>query len=188
MLSNLNEFWSKQFQEHFPVFPLLKNMKSRHWLRFHLFDDSRRRPANEGEMNECLNRYMTVLHELQDDSEHLFVIAPEYSESPKPSQPKGEVVSILPDLTPWISMSDHDEDDDYELYWHFHVAETNSESERIVKLFRLVAEDELRNLLVISPRSEFVFHPYDGGMDVFLSDLEALSRLEEKFSHWLAPK
>ena len=53
-------------------------------------------------------------------------------------------------------------------------------------LFRLVACDEVGNILIISTTKNVVYHPYDGGADVILPSSEMRDILREEYKEWLS--
>jgi hypothetical protein len=53
---------------------------------------------------------------------------------------------------------------------------------------RLVADDVVRNVMVVPPDCRWLLHPYDGGMDVILDSSEARGRLRAAYRDWLSPR
>lgn len=185
MIKDLAKFWEREFDNLPPEAHNLKHKFTDRWVRFHSLPDSKRSPENEQEYLEVIHRHNVVLHELVGNS-NLLVVLPEYSESKEPTKPESKLAAIFPTTEPWCSLKQHEKDDDYELYWHLHVSEVNFTGSELNSLFRLVANDEARNIMIISPSKSVLFHPYDGGADVVLASTKQRDHLKEKHKEWLS--
>ncbi len=186
MIADLANFWEREFDSFPPEAHNLKHEFKDRWVRFHSLPESKRYPENEQEYLEVLHRHNTVLHELVGKS-HVFVVLPEYSESKEPAKPKSELTAIVPSTEPWCLPEQHEEGDDYELYWHLHVSEINFTGSELNSLFRLVAIDKAGNIMIINPSKGVVFHPYDGGADIVVASTKQRDQLKEKYHEWLSP-
>lgn len=51
-------------------------------------------------------------------------------------------------------------------------------------VLRLVADDRMSNTMLFDPASSWVFHPYDGGMDVICETVNERDRLMCKYDSW----
>ena len=80
----------------------------------------------------------------------------------------------------------HEDDDDYESYWYLHVAKVEFTGRELNSLFRMVANDEVGNIMIICPCKGIIFHPYDGGADVVLASAEERDPLKEQHREWLS--
>lgn len=183
MIKELAKFWEREFNNFPPEAHNLKHEFKDRWIRFHSLPESKRYPENEQEYLEVLRRHNAVLQELVGKS-NVLVVLPEYSESKEPTKP--ELTTIFPVTESWCSLEQHDEDDDYELYWHLHVSEVNFTGRELNSLFRLVANDEAGNIMIINPCKGVVFHPYDGGADIVLASTKQRDQLKEKHNEWLS--
>lgn len=182
----LDKFWQNTFEGFVPEAHNLKREFRSRWVRFHSLPESKRYPDNEEEYQEVLRRHNVVLQEVCGDKCRVLVVLPEYSETNTPTKPEPELASMFPATEPWCTLEQHDEDDDYELYWHLHVAEIGYSGNELDDLFRLVANDETGNIMVIDPLVSMVFHPYDGGADIVLASTKQRDDLKEKHSEWLS--
>ena len=181
----LTKFWDSQFEGFAPVAHNLKLEFKERWVRFHSLSESKRYPDFESEYQEVLSRYNSLLQEIFSLQSSLLVLLPEYSGFVEPTNPGKELHVIFPETTYWCSVTQHEEDEDA-FYWHLHAAEVKLNSQELNCLFRLVANDEVGNIIITGIESKAVFHPYDGGADVILPTTEKRNEIKSKFSMWLS--
>jgi hypothetical protein len=183
MINELNKFWEQHFGEFKPLAHQLKHAFTQRWVRFHALSESKRYPENEDEYQQVFKRHNTVLAEINTSGNELLVVLPEYVETETPGKPTEELVDIVPKSEYWRTL---DQRQDCGAYWHLHVAKIKSGSEELNKIFRLVANDEVGNILIISLDNNVVFHPYDGGADIILATKEKRDELRDKHKDWLS--
>ena len=53
-------------------------------------------------------------------------------------------------------------------------------------LLRRVADDEIRNTILVDRGFARICHPYDGGMDLILSDTSERDSFRDRYSDWLS--
>lgn len=186
MIREITEFWKSEFGDFAPEAHKLKYEYKSRWVRFHSLPESKRYPENEPEYLEVIRRHNIVLRELCGKESEVFVVLPEYSESKLPTKPIAMLAGLFPVTEPWCSIRQHEDDDDYEMYWHLHAAGVQIDASELNSLFRLVANDEVGNIMVVNTRKSIVYHPYDGGADVVLASTEQRNQLREKYSDWLS--
>lgn len=185
MIKDLAKFWESEFKSFSPEANNLKHEFKNRWVRFHSLPESKRYPENEQEYLEIFRRHNVVLQELCGKG-NILVVLPEYSESKAPTKPEAELTNLFSTTEPWCSIAQHEKDDDYELYWHLHVSEVEFTGGELNDLFRLVANDEAGNIMIICPSKGVVFHPYDGGADIVLASTKQRDLLKEKHHEWLS--
>lgn len=186
MIEELAKFWSRNFDNFAPEARNLKHEYKSRWVRFHSLPESKRYPENEDEYFEVLRRHNFVLQELCGNGSTVLVVLPEYSEKRVPSQPEPELLKLFSASEPWCTLEQHEDDDDYESYWHLHVSEVEYTGSELNSLFRMVANDEVGNIMIICPSKAIVFHPYDGGADIVLASVEERDHLKEQYCEWLS--
>lgn len=186
MIEELAKFWASEFDNFAPEAHNLKHEYKSRWVRFHSLPESKRYPENEDEYLEILRRHNLVLQELCGNGSKVLVVLPEYSEEIVPSRPEPALLKLFSTSEPWCTLKCHEDDDDYESYWHFHAAEIEFTGSELNSLFRMVANDEVGNTMIICPSKGIVFHPYDGGADVVLASAEERDRLKEQHREWLS--
>lgn len=186
MIEELAKFWNSEFKDFAPEAHNLKHEYKERWVRFHSLPESKRYPENEDEYLEVLRRHNIILQELCGNESKVLVVLPEYSEKNMSTKPESKLSSLFPVTEYWCSLEQHEDDDDFESYWHFHVSEVTFSGSEFNSLFRKVANDEARNIMIICPRKGIVFHPYDGGADVVLASTEKRDHLKVKHHEWLS--
>jgi len=182
MKEALTKYWNSHFEGLAPEAHNLKHEFKDRWVRFHSLPESKRYPDFKSEYQEVLTRYNSLLIELFGLQSSLLVVLPEYSDSVKPTKPEKELYELFPNSQYWCSVAQHEE----EFYWHLHAAEVTLNSQELNSLFRLVANDEVGNIIIVGIAANTVFHPYDGGADVILPSTEQRNELKNKFSMWLS--
>jgi hypothetical protein len=182
----LTKFWNSQFEGFAPEAHNLKHEFKDRWVRFHSLPESKRYPESESEYQEVLSRNNSLLQEIFGLQSSVLVLLSEYSDSVEPIKPEIELHELFPESTYWCSIAQHEEEDDDKFYWHLHSAKVTPNSIELNDLFRLVANDEVRDIIIVGIASKTVFHPYDGGADVILSSTEQRNELKNKFSMWLS--
>ncbi len=186
MIEDLKEFWQLYLNGCPPEAPNLKHLFKDRWVRFHTLPGSKRYPECEQEYEEVLSRYNTVLGELNGTSDELIVVLPEYSDATAPGSPEKKLLGLFPETEFWCSLPQHEPDDDYGSYWHLHAASIQYSGSELNELFRLVADDKARNIIIVSIKSMSVFHPYDGGVDVILPTTDMRETVKQKHVEWLS--
>ena len=183
MIEEIAKFWKEGLNDFEPLAHELKFAFQDRWVRFHSLPESKRYPENEPEYQEIFDRYNALLVELGQSSRTVFVVLPEYSENEVALHPAEEFRSVFPHSEYWRTI---DQLEECGVYWHLHVAEVKIPSEKLNSVFRLVANDEVRNILVVLPKDRSVFHPYDGGVDIISPSVEAREELKNKHKAWLS--
>jgi len=185
MINRIKKYWADNFGELPPKADELKFEFGDRWVRFHSLPESKRYANSESEYEQVLFRYNSLIKELFPYQSELFVVLTEYSNRSEPEHLEYKLLEIFPETEYWCSIQTNEEDDD-PIYWHFHATKTGVEDSALNKLLRLVADDEISNVMLFCNESESLFHPYDGGSDCILSSVEHRNRLEGKFSNWLS--
>ena len=186
MIDDLNLFWAREFNDVEPRAHDLKHEFGNRWVRYHALPESKRYPEEKREYIEIYRRHNTVLQELLGNEAIILVIVPEYSESNLPRKPESALEDLFPYTVPWRSLEEHEEDDRLVFYTHLHVAKIVFTGSELNHLFRMVADDKVGNILLVSLGENLIFHPYDGGADVVLSTDAERDQLKEKYSEWLS--
>ncbi|WP_243707935.1 hypothetical protein [Micromonospora sp. KC606] len=163
----------------------LRKIRDR-WVRFHALPGSKRYPDTEAEYGIVLARHHTILAELVTRPAVL-VITAGYSAQPAPQEPgrSAETISAHPSGTYWTRICIDDEPG-FESWMHLYASETPWSQGCLDPLLRRVADDVIGNVLVYDVDLGWLYHPYDGGMDVVLAtsaDRNALrSRHQDRLS------
>ena len=184
----LTNYWNTSFPDQAPIAYKLKNNLSERWVRFHSLPDSKRYAENESEYNEILTRHNKILNELGAENHYVYIVAPEYSDKKEPEPLSEKLKSIIGNASYWQTVAIHDPEDDeeYHSYMHLYELQVKYTNGTFDKTFRLVANDELANIMIICPELNWVFHPYDGGSDIVLANEIEKQKLKNKFKNWLS--
>jgi hypothetical protein len=93
-----------------------------------------------------------------------------------------ETVAVHPDGTYWAT-DDYDGGGDG--YWiHLYVSRPPWSVGALDRLLLTVADDIIANVIVADPGLRWLYHPYDGGMDVLLPSTEERDALWERHRAW----
>jgi len=183
MNDNLTAFWNEHLAGCLPEAHTLKHSLKDRWVRFHALPESKRYPESEQEYQEILLRHNTVLTELNESLNELYIVLPMYTESSAPEEPCEEIKSLFSNSTYWRSIDKLEECD---VCWHLYAAKVNYTGSELDTVFRKVANEELGNVLIISVEDKFVFHPYDGGADVILPTPASRDAIKNVHANWLS--
>ena len=183
MLSDeLYIFWTREFGDNLPVADELKWKFDERWFRIHTLPDSKRYAANESEYDEIFFRHNQILDDLFDSTNDLILVSCTYSEDNKPTKDsKLEAIGFQENI--WRSLSN--EEESYKYYRHLFFDERLWKVGSLNPLLRLVANDEVNEIMIISAEKNFVYHPYDGGADVILKDGQTRDNCKKKYEEWL---
>ena len=157
------------------------------WVRFHTLPDSKRYPETEDEYRIVLSRHNSVLAELVSGCEVLVVTAG-YSDAPEPggSCRSPETVAVHPpDARYWTSVS-MDDEPGFESWMHLYVSRMPWTAGCLELLLRQVADDVIANVILADLGLRWLYHPYDGGMDVILSSSGERDVLRNRHRDWLS--
>ncbi|MFJ8548318.1 hypothetical protein [Streptomyces sp. NPDC093676] len=134
---------------------------------------------DESEYAVVLERYNTVLDELFAGTE-VYVVTPFWATEP-------EVPLLEPDAGYWQSLLVEDDPEaEFRTYCHLFAAQLPWQHGCIDKLLRDTAHDKVAGVLVTDSLMQRIYHPYDGGADVFLTTPEERDRMRDRHTDWLS--
>lgn len=169
-------YWTTSFSGFEPVAHLLKSAFPDRWVRFHSLPESKRYAESDAEYAALLDRHNAVLGALAAAESPVVLLATESSSSARPISPP----SYVPDARWWRSVSvEH-------AFWHVYAAAEVWRPGRFDAVLRRAADDDVHNLMICDTGCRWIFHPYDGGMDVVLANTTARNGLRERFGEWLS--
>jgi hypothetical protein len=180
--------WQHQFPGSEPVAHRLRTTFPDRWVRFHSLPESKRYPEREDEYATVLNRHNRVLGELLGQERAVVLLTTGYSETLASASPPPELRLLDPQPRLWRSVPLHEEDGfDDPSYWHVFASEWTWQPGLFNPVVRLVADDMIRNVMIVPPDCQWLLHPYDGGMDVLLESTEVRNRFRTAYQNWLSP-
>ena len=147
-------------------------------MRFHSLPESKRYPESEAEYRIILDRYNAVLGALAMSGSGVTLLTTEFSERAVPCAPPEESSGA----SWWRSVEDDG------VFWHVYAEEVVWQQARFDPLIRKVADGATSNLMVCDTECRWIFHPYDGGMDIVLDSTAARDQLRAEFQAWLSPR
>ncbi|MBM9503221.1 hypothetical protein ITX44_01495 [Streptomyces sp. KK5PA1] len=145
----------------------------------HSLPESKRYAEDEGEYAIVLDRHNTVLDELFAGTD-VYVITPHWAT-------EAEVPPIQPDAGYWQSLLvEDDPDPQFRTYCHLFADRRPWQRGCIDELFREIADYKVAGLLITDTRMRRIYHPYDGGADVFLTTPQERDRTRDRHTDWLS--
>ena len=156
------------------------------WIRFHTLAGSKRYPGSDAEYEVVLARHNIMLGELVVDPMVLVVTAG-YSDSPQPQEPcrSPETLAVHQRAVYWTSAC-MDDEPGFESWMHLYVSRRPWSVGCLDPLLRQVADDVIANVLVADNDLRWLYHPYDGGMDVLLRSPAQRDALRNRHQDWLS--
>lgn len=185
--------WHVHFPDCEPVTHWLRADFPSRWVRFHNLPGSKRYPEDEDEYATVLGRQNRVLDELVGSEASVILLTTVYSESSgtvELSHNEPELRTIDREAKPWRSVPMHELDGDFPepSYWHVLASEWAWQPGVLDPILRLVADDVVANVMVLHPDCKWLFHPYDGGMDLILETPAARDLIRSAHADWLSPR
>jgi hypothetical protein len=181
----LSALWNERWPGCSKVPYELRSLRDR-WVRFHTLPGSKRYPDTEAEYGIILARHNSVLDELAT-SPTVLVVTAGYSATAHRQEPlrSAETVAVHPDATYWTSICTDDEPG-FEVWMHLYAGETPWAVGHLDPLLREVADDMIANVLIADVELRWLYHPYDGGMDVILPSTAEREALRDRHRAWLS--
>lgn len=181
----LIKIWNNNFPNFPPVPSELKNRFKERWLRIHTLPKSKRYPENEGEYNEILQRHNLILSDLFRRNHQYFLITFHYGYKSEGLTKDKKLQKLNLQRNLWCSFK-ADEFDNDSFYWHAYFDEHIWKEHLFDALFRLVIDDEVENVMFFSTEKNILYHPYDGGADIFFINSELRDFYKDKYKDWLS--
>lgn len=177
-LAALNARWQRQWPRCLPVGHELRCCARATWVRFHSLPGAKRYAEDDSEYAEILRRHHVLLGEMAGADEVL-VVTIAWSGSREPAQREPRLAGVLPDAVYWKPVLADQDDAGWESWAHLHVSMSPWQGGELDPLLRLVADDETTGAIIAPPDLTWLYHPYDGGVDVIArhkGDRDTLTR------------
>lgn len=179
-LRPVHEEFVKAWEARWPIELLatpyeLKRRFPDQWVRFHCLPESKRYAESESEYAIVLDRYNTILGELYSETE-IYIVNVEYDSEPVPSGPKQKWWTVMRDEDPEFGPT----------YAHLSLRRDLWQRGMIDTELRRVADDQDSGGVVTDSGAYWLFHPYDGGMDVIAPTTRDRDRLRDRHRDWLS--
>lgn len=166
------DLWQRRWSKVHPCLPdQLKIAYRDQWIRFHCLPESKRYPETEREYGIVLDRYNTVLDRILDGPVYLMTTActhtPQWVGSGAPWQ-----TAIL------------DDEPGFESYAHQFLSQTSWRPGVFDDLLRKVADSAEAGVIITDTKLRWLFHPYDGGMDIIAPNTADRDLLRDNHRDW----
>jgi len=175
--------WQRGFDGVPLVAHLLRETFADRWLRIHSLPDSQRYATNDEEYAELLRRQSIALTDVIGTRCVIFVTDPNDDLLAQ----LAAVAADTPVRVDRISIGELNPAgfDEYAM-WQIYACDVTLADGCIDFLLRLVADDEIRNTIIVDHTYTHICHPYDGGMDLVLADTSERESYRERYSAWLS--
>lgn len=170
MLSN----WQASFSDCEPIAHVLRTHFPDRWVRFHSLPQSKRYATTASEYDVILSRHNSVLNELASPGSSLVLLTTKFSEQALPGSPPAGLSGAVF----WRTLAVEG------AFWHVFGFETTWQTGIFDAIIRRAADDEISNVMICESACRWIFHPYDGGVDVVLESPQARDALRQQFSGW----
>jgi len=185
--SELVNYWESKYPGCPPIGYLLRQKFADHWFRIHTLPGSKRYAESDKEKIEILRRHNTMLTSLLGDGKKYVLITTGYSDSAEPVRPCQQMETTKGSGKHLFTIPMHDlEGDSDPNYWHFFFSEMTWKGQSMDELLNLVADDVVSNVLFLSVDRHRLYHPYDGGGDIFVNSESHRKRIKQRHGAWLS--
>jgi len=175
--------WHRAFNRAPLVAHTLRETFADRSLRIHSLPDSQRYATCDAEYSELLRRQYAALADIIGDHCVAFVTEPDADLLSQLAAAAGTSPSCV-DTVP-IGQLDPVAFDE-SVVWRVFACSITLATGSIDFLLRKVADDEIRNTIIVDRDFTRICHPYDGGMDLILSDTSERDSFRERYSDWLS--
>lgn len=174
----LTQAWENQWPGDEPLSYLIDASEGR--VRFHSLPAAKRYADSEPEYREILHRQRAIFSELMagTELEAVVIVAADWFARDRTS---GRSRRNLGGAWPWRIGRDRSDPEAPPIYFW---VQLGIDPAGLELLLRAGADDQGRYLFTL-PEMDWLFCPYDGGVDVFLKSSRDRDQLEDKFAAWL---
>lgn len=173
--------FKKKWQHKWPNIDLanIRDYDKNRWVRFHTLPNSKRYPEDSSELEQILTKHNMLLQELHPGPSICIVITHWLTH-------ESELKRI--DLNQKIG--------DFEVVWETDninvkestVSQISWQNPALNDLLIAVTNDQLANVILAPENLEWLYHPYDGGVDIVVSSVEQRDSLRSKYRSWLSSR
>lgn len=184
---SFTKYWQKTYLDCPPIGYFLREAYPDIWFRIHTLPFSKRYADNKQEEKEILRRHNLLLSDLLSEGGKYILITTGYSPSLSPVHSYPQLDDLVKNREYLFSIPKHEfEMIDDPNYWHFFMTEGIWKNKSLDALLTLVANEEVSNILLVRVEQNCIYHPYDGGADIFIKDDLKRDLLKNKYSNWFS--
>lgn len=179
--------WRQSWPACPPIGHVFRHHMPDRWVRFHSLPAARRYPTTPAEYHEVLHRYNAVLAAMaaETGSATIYLVTVDYGDADLAAGTEPIHTGLHPGAQAWMRAADPA---DSESVYGLHVSREDFATGSLDDLFRYVAEDRTSGVVIADTSLRWLFHPYDGGMDVIADSPGERDRLAARFSSWLSDR
>lgn len=156
------------------------------WVRFHSLPESKRYPDDEAEYAIVLERHHTLLNELGPSDTELYVVTREWNGDRDLVVRMRQLQEVDPTGEFWASHVHNDDFPDDIVYEHQYISRRRRSRQDLDPLLRLVADNVIAGVTLAPLDLRWLYHPYDGGGDVFAPSSAIRDALKTAHHDWLS--
>lgn len=180
MMQTIDNAWRVLTNDAPPIAHDLRITCGPRWVWFHSLPESKRYAESEQEYREILKRHDAIVSTFASDGDLLHLLTAGYSATPSPKRSYTELDTLDPNSEPWRSVRI-----DEAWYYHVFYSPFRWSTGAAHPIFRLVADEVVREVVFIAEDGRWAYHPYDGGGDLICPDAEIRDELAARFREWL---
>jgi hypothetical protein len=154
------------------------------WTRFYTLPEGKRYPSSEEELATVLDRNNDLLTQLGPGNTILVTLS-QWADTPEPTSESALGLNVAP----WRVLAPRSEGNlQSDQYQHllFTVREWGKGS--LDDILKAAANDDLKGVIIAPLDLKWLYHPYDGGVDVFVPNLEEREALKSEYSEWVSDR
>jgi hypothetical protein len=145
------------------------------WVRFHCLPESKRYAEDDSEYAVILGRYNTVLDDLFSGG-GVNIVTAKYDAEPECCEPRRVWRTVVSEEDPVFGNT----------YAHLFLDQGEWQRGMIDESLRQVADYQSAGGIVTDMEARWLFHPYDGGMDVIAPTTADRDALRDRHRDWLS--
>jgi hypothetical protein len=168
----LTRRWRQSWPQCPPTGHLFRSHLPDRWVRFHTLPAGRRYASTKEQDAMVLDRYNAVLGAL--DASLVYLITVAYGAGDVAGGTEPIHVGLHPGAVRWMN--------------NVYVSLQGFTSGDLDPLLHYVANDRARDVVIADADLQWLYHPYDGGMDVILPSIVQRDLLGARFSQWLSAR
>jgi hypothetical protein len=184
--NDLTQLWEKEWPESPPIAEKLKHSYPDQWIRFYSLPLAKRYPENEEEYATTLTRHNTLLADLKV-GETVTIVVAAWTNTPDPSQVQWPTnFNESAHLNYWQTIDENASEDDSEFksYRHLFIMELSWHDDAVNNVLKLAADNTLSGVIMFPKDISWLYHPYDGGVDIILKNGDKQGSLKQKYEEW----
>ncbi len=187
-VASFDETWRSRWSQVRPVAHELRHSAESAWVRFYRLLGANRFGDNETDHGELLCRHLMLLSELNaltgNSTDELRVVTVAWSDSPLPVARDPDLIAAVPNGVYWQSLPYAVTAPDRPVWTHLYLTRATLGSNDFRELLLFVADDHTGDVIICPPATQWLYHPYDGGVDVVASDPGARDVLRTRHPDW----